>query len=78
MNVPKSLNALTVGGRGRVLSLSSSGRMRRRLMDLGIIPGVRIDCVGRSPLGDPAAYSILGAVIAIRDCDAQTVLIEIE
>lgn len=47
-------------------------------MDLGLIPGVKIDCVGRSPLGDPAAYSVLGAVIAIRDCDAQTVLIEIE
>ncbi|MBQ6536545.1 MAG: ferrous iron transport protein A, partial [Firmicutes bacterium] len=44
--------------------------------DLGLIPGAAVECVGRAPLGDPAAYLIAGAVIAIRRRDAESVLRE--
>lgn len=50
--------------------------MRRRLMDIGLIAGTRVTCVGRSPGGDPAAYEIRGAVIAIRDRDSAEVIIQ--
>lgn len=49
--------------------------MRRRLQDLGMVPGAFVECVGISPLGDPAAYRIRGAVIALRRRDAQAVLL---
>ncbi len=49
--------------------------MRRRLNDIGLIPGTRVECLGRSPGGDPSAYLIRGAVIALRRSDSQNILI---
>lgn len=67
---------LRIGERGRVIALRSVGGMRRRLLDIGLIDGTSVECVGRSPGGDPAAYLIRGAVIAIRDGDSADILIE--
>jgi ferrous iron transport protein A len=67
---------LTVGQSGIVTALRTQGSMRRRLLDIGLIEGTTVKCVGRSPGGDPAAYLIRGAVIAIRDRDSATILIE--
>ena len=50
--------------------------MRRRLQDIGLISGTRVECVGVSPLGDPAAYLIRGAVVALRSRDAGGVRLE--
>ena len=44
--------------------------MCRRLFDLGLVPGTSVTCTAVSPAGDPAAYLIRGAVIAIRGKDA--------
>ena len=65
-----SLAALDLGQGGRVASVSAEGAMRRRLLDLGLIPGTPVACVARSPAGDPAAYLIRGAVVALRRRDA--------
>ncbi|MDY3865122.1 MAG: FeoA family protein [Eubacteriales bacterium] len=78
MNMPKSLAATEVGETVRVVSLLAEGRMRRRLADLGLIPGAEVTCLGRSPLGDPSAYLIRGAVIAIRRRDAMEVSVTTE
>ena len=68
-----SLSALQVGQSARVVALHTGSAMRRRLMDIGLIPGTYVTCVAKSPAGDPAAYRIRGAVIALRACDADTV-----
>ena len=65
-----SLSALRVGQSARVTALEAGSGMRRRLLDIGLIPGTRVTCVAKSPAGDPAAYLIRGAVIALRACDA--------
>lgn len=70
------LNELAPGGAGRVTGLETEGAMRRRLLELGLVAGTRVRCLGRSPLGDPAAYEIRGAVIALRDRDSAGVLVE--
>ena len=49
--------------------------IRRRLQDLGLVPGAVVECVAQSPLGTPSAYRIRGAVIALRKKDAQSVLV---
>ena len=58
-----------------VLDRSALGR---RFLDLGLIPGARVACLGRAPLGDPAAYLVAGAVVAIRRRDAARVLLREE
>lgn len=65
------LNELKPGEAGRVVEVLSSGDMRRRLQDLGMIPGTKVECLSTSPLGDPKAYQIRGAIIAIRSMDSK-------
>ncbi len=72
------LYALREGERGRVKAVREDNEIGRRLRDLGIIEGTVITCVGKSPLGDPVAYQIRGAVIALRKEDAAKVFIESE
>lgn len=67
------LNELPVGSRAKVAAITLSGGMRRRLIDMGLIEGTTVECVGKSPLGDPKAYLIRGAVIALRAEDASKV-----
>ena len=58
-----SLANLQVGERARVASLLSRGSMRRRLQDIGLIEGTEVECVQKSPAGDPVAYRIRGALM---------------
>ena len=49
--------------------------MRRRLQDIGLIEGTRVECLQKSPSGDPVAYLIRGAVIALRTEDSEKILV---
>ena len=75
---PCTLSALHRGQSGVVCTLTAAGAMRRRLQDLGLICGTKVTCVGVSPLGDPKAFRVRGAVIALRRSDADTVHILIQ
>lgn len=75
MNQLIHMNDLVPGQRAKVLRLDMAGGMRRRLLDLGLVEDTAVECLGRSPGGDPAAYLIRGAVIALRDSDSQGVLV---
>ncbi|MGI6227655.1 MAG: FeoA family protein [Peptococcales bacterium] len=61
-----------------VISLEAEGMLRRRLLDLGLIPGTKIYTIRRSPLGDPTLYSIRGAMIALRKEESKLVNIHKE
>ncbi len=71
-----TLDRVSQGETVRVTQLTTTGSMRRRLLDIGLIEGTCIECVQRSPGGDPVAYLIRGAVIALRSEDSATVLVE--
>lgn len=70
-----TLDQMSPGQKAVVLRLDLRGGMRRRLQDLGLICGTMIECVGVSPLGDPIAFLIRGAVIAVRRADCARVLV---
>ena len=71
-----SLKDLAVGERGRITALCCHGPIRRRLLDMGLIEGTLVECLGRAPLGDPSAYLIRGAVIALRSEDSRYINME--
>ena len=75
-NINYTMNSLEEGRWGRVIRLDTKGDMRRRLLDIGLTENTVVECVGKSPLGDPSAYLIRGAVIAIRVEDGSTVRIK--
>lgn len=64
----KPLSSLKVGEKGKILGIAKSlrGQQRRRLMDLGIVPGTEVEAEMVSVSGDPVAYRIRGASIALR------------
>ena len=70
-----SLNKLPIGKIGLVDSLLSNGNERRRMLDLGVVPNTKIEVLYKSPSGDPIAYFIRGAVIALRNEDAQKIYV---
>jgi DtxR family Mn-dependent transcriptional regulator len=64
----ESLASLEPGEAGRVMRIAAScrGLQRRRLMDLGLVPGTDVRAEMKSHGGDPTAYRIRGALIALR------------
>lgn len=70
------LNQLQIGSIGRVKLLISDGIIRRRLLDLGLIQNTCVEALRRSPTGDPTAYRIRGAVIALRSEEASKIFVE--
>ncbi len=67
---------MKTGTYARVVRLDTQGYLRRRFMDIGLVEGTPVECLRKSPAGDPKAYLIRGAVIAIRKEDASSVLVE--
>lgn len=71
-----SLNELPEGRTARVKALENTGSMRRRLQDIGLIEGTDVKCLQKSPSGDPIAYYIRGAVIALRSEDSMKISVQ--
>jgi len=71
------LTSLAPGERAVVVGLSPAcrGPERRRLLDLGFVPGTEVKVVMASPLGDPVAYEVRGATVALRREQARAVRI---
>lgn len=70
-----NLHELEVGQRAMVEKLPTGGGLRRRLQELGLVVGTQVECVLKGPTGDPRAFLISGAVIALRKEDAAQVWI---
>ncbi len=63
---PIKLSSLKPGESGRVVALRCEGFNRRRLLDLGLTPGTTVECAFPGPMGEPTAYRVRGALIALR------------
>lgn len=73
----RTLTELKAGQTANVIELLSKGSMRRRLQDLGVIEGTVIECLHKSPSGDPVAFLIRGAAIALRCEDSCKIIVSI-
>ncbi|EGK14642.1 ferrous iron transport protein A [Desmospora sp. 8437] len=60
------LSEAAVGRSVRITRLDLTGTMRRRLLDLGFVPGATVHVLQRSPLGDPVAFRVSNTTIALR------------
>ena len=70
------LHLLPTESFGKVKELRASGNMLRRMFDLGLIQGTVVESLRRSPSGDPTAYQVRGAVIALRSEEASNIFVE--
>ena len=70
-----TLDRLSVGRKAAVAAVSAPDSQRRRLLELGFVPGGFVEAVQESPWGDPDAYAVCGAVIALRRADAKQIAV---
>jgi DtxR family Mn-dependent transcriptional regulator len=73
------LASLKPGQKARVVQLTDAcvGTERRRLLDLGFVPGTLIEVEMVSPSGDPTAYRVRGTQIALRREQAVMIAVEL-
>ena len=67
----KSLNELTLNEYAIINQINVDENIKRRLLDIGIIPGTKIKAIFKSPKKDPMAYLVRNTVIALRNKDAK-------
>jgi len=72
-----TLKAVSPGSRVIVQKLTGKGNIKRRLMDMGIIPGTEILVQKVAPLGDPVEIKFKGYNLSLRWNEAETILVEI-
>lgn len=72
----EQLTALLPTQRGAVQAVHGSAALRKRLLDMGLVPGAEISMVRVAPLGDPVEYMVKGYRLSLRRSEASYVLIE--
>ncbi len=70
------LTKLSIGKKAEITKLIATGKKRRRLLDLGLIPGTEIISKRRSPSGDPTAYLFRGTIIALRSEETNLIYVK--
>ncbi len=60
-----------------VAHIAGEGSFRRRLMELGLVPGTRIEVIGVAPLGDPLELLVRGSSLSIRRAEAEGVSVSL-
>lgn len=73
----ETLNELKPGQKCVVEKVDTSSDIKRRLMDLGVVKNAEIECALISPVGDPKAFYIKGALIALRKEDSSKINVRI-
>ncbi len=75
MNTLQTLADLQEDETASVSELLADSGIRRRLRDIGLIEGTTVRCLNKGPSGDPVAYLIRGAVIALRREDSSKIVV---
>ena len=78
MNESKPLSALKVNEKAKVKRITGQGQIKRKLLDMGIIPGSSIEVTKLAPFGDPVDVKIKGYHLSLRKEEAKLILVEME
>ena len=68
-----SLTELPLGAVARVVSVNGEGPVTRRLLEMGVIPGITVSIVKRAPFGDPIEVRVRGYSLAMRRKEADAI-----
>lgn len=72
------LTKLKIGQKSKVVSLSSTGAVRRHIIDMGITPGAVVIMRKAAPMGDPLEINVRGYELSLRKTEAQEIMVETE
>lgn len=71
-----TLNDLPLHQKGVILELNCNLSIKKRLLDLGLIPGTYITPVLKSPFGEPTAFEFRNTIISIRNDDTSLIKVK--
>lgn len=71
-----TLKEMKPGQSGKVISVGENGPLKRRIMDMGITPGVEVKVVKVAPLGDPVEIHIRGYELSLRKEEAARIEVQ--
>ncbi len=73
---PVPMGTLAVGSRAQIVELVGSGKLQRRMLSMGFVPGAEVTVIREAPLGDPLQYRVKKANVALRQDEANTLLVK--
>jgi len=71
------LHELGVGKRGIVVRVGGRGPAKRRMLDMGLVPGSEVKVVRVAPLGDPVEFEVKGYSLSLRKSEASDIIVEV-
>jgi ferrous iron transport protein A len=71
------LTHLPIGADARVVAVNGESRVMRRLMEMGVIPGVSVKVIKTAPFGDPIEVRLRGYSLAMRKNEADSIEVSI-
>ncbi|OPY52345.1 MAG: ferrous iron transport protein A [Methanosaeta sp. PtaU1.Bin060] len=78
MSTKRQLTDLRPGEKGRIIAISTSGTVRGRMMDMGLVAGSEVKVIRVAPAGDPVEVLLRGYSLALRKKDAVNVTLEVD
>ena len=72
-----NLRQLAPGQKASIVKITACGELGRRIRDMGLVPGMSVQVLGKAPLRDPVALHIEGSTIALRNSEADYVSVEV-
>ncbi|MDO9464383.1 MAG: FeoA family protein [bacterium] len=77
MSQIKALSDLKAHSKGKVKQVSGQGQLKRKLLDMGIVPGSNLEVIRVAPFGDPVEVRIKGYNLSLRKEEAKQISIEV-
>ncbi|KMY65883.1 iron transporter FeoA [Desulfocarbo indianensis] len=71
-----SLRHLKPGESGTIKKVIATGELGRRIRDMGLVTGATLLMMGRAPLKDPVEIKLKGYNLALRNNEADHILVE--
>lgn len=68
-----NLAKLSIGKEAKVTKINGNSAITRRLMEMGVVPGVSVKVVKTAPFGDPIEVRVRGYSLAMRKNEAETI-----
>lgn len=72
-----TLDALESGQKAIICSVGGEGALRQHFLDMGVLPGAKIEFVKEAPLGDPLEFVVHGYGLTLRRDDAAKIHVEL-
>ena len=70
-----TLDMITLGEKVKVKGIAKESSVKRKLLDMGVTPGVEVKIVGKAPMGDPINIEVRGYKLTLRKSEAKDILV---